>query len=207
MNLGPKPEVLCLSNRIFLILIATTTLLASMALPLKASEADALAIDANIRARHMPFGTLLDPIFDAPDSDQVVRYTRCGDSAIWTGHYLAAEAFRYKATGAPAALANVKAAIAGIKSLADVTGTNLLARCIIPMSSPYAQDLTQQEQGNGIYRNNSAGYFWVGNTSRDQYSGVFFGLSVAFSLVDDAAVRSSISGLTTRLLDFLQGHN
>jgi hypothetical protein len=52
------------------------------------AEADALAISANIQARHLPFGTILDPIFTAPDSNGIAGYTRCGDSAIWTGHYL-----------------------------------------------------------------------------------------------------------------------
>ena len=47
-----------------------------------ASEADAIAISQNIRARHMPFGTILDPIFAAPDSDEIIGYTHCGDSAI-----------------------------------------------------------------------------------------------------------------------------
>src|ERR1043165_4010074 len=89
-----------------------------------AAENDALAISANIQARHTPFGTVMDPIFSAPDrDDQIVGYTRCGDSAIWTGHYLAAEAFRYKVTHAPESLANATRAIAGIKGLLDVTGT------------------------------------------------------------------------------------
>src|SRR6266436_263501 len=99
-----------------------------------AAEPDALSIDKNLLARHMPFGTILDPIFDAPDSEQIVGYTRCGDSAIWTGHYLAAEAFRYKVTQSADALANVQKAIAGLKSLVDVTGTDLLARCLVPTS-------------------------------------------------------------------------
>src|SRR5258708_39669545 len=79
----------------------------------QASEPDALAISPNIQARHLPYGAIINPVFAAPDSDQIVSYTRCGDSAIWTGHYLAAEAFRYKVTGSADALANVKAAIAG----------------------------------------------------------------------------------------------
>ena len=69
-----------------------------------ASEADAIGISQNIRARHMPFGIIVDPIFASPDSDQIVGYTRCGDSAIWTGHYLAAEAFRYNVTKSAEAL-------------------------------------------------------------------------------------------------------
>jgi uncharacterized protein (TIGR03437 family) len=172
-----------------------------------AAESDALAISANIQARHLPFGTVLDPISGSAESNQVVGYTRCGDSAIWTGHYLAAEAFRYNVTHAPDALKNVKTSIAGIKSLVDVTGTNLLARCLVPMSSPFAAGIQSEESHSGIYTNNSAGEIWVGNTSRDQYSGVMFGLSVAFDMVDDAGVRSSVSDLVTRMIDFLRGHS
>ena len=174
-------------------------------IPARAGEQEALAISANIQARHFPYGSVLDPIYASASSDQIVGYTRCGDSAIWTGHYLAAEAFRYKVTHDPDALVNVRKAIAGIKAMADVTGTNLLARCLIPLDSPYAAGIRQEEAGNGIHT--APPYFWVGNTSRDQYSGVMFGLGVAYDMVDDADVKSSISDLVTRLIDFLRGHN
>jgi len=172
-----------------------------------AAETDAVAISGNIQARHVPYGAVLDPVFATPDSTQIVSYTRCGDSAIWTGHYLAAEAFRYRVTRSADALASVKGAVAGLKSLVDVTGINLLARCVVPVSSPYAQSITNEEQHNGIHTNASAGLYWIGNTSRDQYSGVFFGLGVTFDTVDDPAVRSTITDLVTRLLDNLQGHS
>jgi uncharacterized protein (TIGR03437 family) len=180
--------------------------MAALVSPAHATEANALAISANIQAAHVPYGTLLDPIFAGPASNQIVGYTRCGDSAIWTGHYLAAEAFRYQVTQSPAALANVKQAIAGIKSLLDVTGTNLLARCLVPLTSPYATGIQSEEAANGIYTNSTAGYFWVGNTSRDQYMGVIFGLGVAYDMVNDAGVQSSISQIATRLIQFLEGH-
>jgi uncharacterized protein (TIGR03437 family) len=169
-----------------------------------ATEADALAISANIQAIHFPYGTVLDPIFSGPASDQIVGYTRCGDSAIWTGHYLAAEAFRYQVTQSADALNNVNKAIAGIKSLLDVTGTNLLARCLVPLNSPYAAGIQSEEASNGIYTNSSAGYFWVGNTSRDQYMGVIFGLGVAYDMVDNASVQSSISQIAAQLIGFLE---
>ncbi len=173
--------------------------------PLGASERDALAISRNIRTRHMPFGTILDPVFSAPEGGEIVGYSRCGDSAIWTGHYLAAEAFRYNVTRSADALDNVRAALHGLQSLVDVTGTDLLARCIVPVSSPHAAAITQEEAQHGIYPSLLKGvpYYWVGNTSRDQYCGVFFGLGVAFDMVDDPAVRSQASVLGTRLLDFL----
>jgi len=182
---------------LFLFLAATATCLAS--------ESDALAISTTIQARHLPYGTIIDPVYAAPDSDQIVSYTRCGDSALWTGHYLAAEAFRYKVTGSPDAFTNIKAAIAGIKSLVDVTGNNLLARCIVPLNSPYAQSIMSEETANGIHTADP--WFWVGNTSRDEYSGVIFGLAVAYDMVTDSAVKASISNLVTLLVDFVKGHN
>jgi uncharacterized protein (TIGR03437 family) len=187
-------------------LLCAAALLIAIA-PARATEADALAISARIQSLHVPFGTVLDPIFAGPASEQIIGYTRCGDSAIWTGHYLAAEAFRYQVTQSADALKNVKQAIAGIQSLLDVTGTNLLARCLVPLNSPYAAGIEREESANGIYINSSAGYAWVGNTSRDQYMGVIFGLGVAYDMVNDAGVKSSISQIAQRLIGFLTGHN
>jgi hypothetical protein len=161
---------------------------------------NALAIDAIIQERHLPFGGIIDPIFAASDSQAIMGYTRCADSAIWTGHYLAAESYRYKVSGDPAALANAQAALAYLKTLVDVTGTDVLARCIVPINSSYAAGITSEESANGIHE--SGDNYWVGNTSRDEYLGVFFGLSVAYDLLD-AATQPAIQALATRLLNFL----
>ncbi len=177
-----------------------------LTMPALPSDADAIAISNNIQAKHLPYGTILDPIYASATSTQITDYTRCGDSAIWTGHYLAAEAFRYNVTGAADALTNVKAAIAGIQGLVDVTGTGVLARCQFPGTSPYAASIASQESSNGIFTNSSTGYQWVGNTSRDEYSGIFFGLGIAYDMVNDVGVQSSISSLVTTLLDFLRNH-
>ncbi len=118
----------------------------------QAAEPDALSILANIQSRHLPFGTILDPIFVSPSSNQIVGYTRCGDSALWTGHYLAAEAFRYAVTNAPDALTNARAAVSGLKTLVDVTGTDVLARCVVPANTPYEAGIASEEAANGIYK-------------------------------------------------------
>jgi uncharacterized protein (TIGR03437 family) len=169
-----------------------------------ASEADALAISAKIQSRFLPFGTILEPIYASPTSDQIIDYTDCGDSALWTGAYLAAEAFRYNVTQAADALNNVRSALAGLKALSDVTGDNRLARCMVPVNSPYAASIASQESSNTI--NQSPSWIWVGNTSRDEVVGAFFGLGAAFDLVNDASVRSDISDLATRLLGYIADH-
>ena len=49
-------------------------------------------------------------------------------------------------------------------------------------------------------------WIWVDNTSRDQVVGAFFGLGVAFDLVDDPAVKAGASDLATRLIGFISRH-
>jgi uncharacterized protein (TIGR03437 family) len=170
----------------------------------RAAEVDALAISKNIQNRHFPNSTLLDPIFDSPTGDQIVSYTRCGDSALFTGLYLAAESFRYNVTHSPDALANLNAALAGLQALSDVTGDNRLARCMVLANAPYAGDIASEEARNTVHQNPP--WIWVDNTSRDEIVGAFFGLSAAYDLVDDATVRKAAGALATRLMGFIADH-
>jgi len=204
-------------------IVGVALLVVIAALACHAAESNALAISQNIQAQHLPYGTILDPQFKSsdstsPDYSVIVSYTRCRDSAIWTGHYLAAESFRYAVTGSADALANVQGALNGISNLRQVTGTDVLARCLFPVDSPYAADLAAENAGLGIYQGQLQGqsYEWVGNTSRDQYSGVIFGLGVAYDMVSDcpsaqssdcAHVRNAVRQEVTRLLTNLLANN
>ena len=175
-----------------------------------ATEPDALAISANIQRLHVPYGTMIDPVFASsdplsPDFARLVSYTRAGDAAIWTGHYLAAEAFRYGVTRSREALRNVRNTVNGIAGLVEVTGTDLLARFYMPTTSPYVADITAGELKHTRREGTIDGqpYYWWGNTSRDQYSGVLFGLGVAYDIADDAQTRRHVTRVVTRMLDFL----
>jgi hypothetical protein len=175
-----------------------------------ATEPDAIAISANIQRLHVPYGTMIDPVFASsdpasPDFTRLVSYTRAGDAAIWTGHYLAAEAFRYGVTQSREALRNVRRTIDGIAGLVEVTGTDLLARFYMPTTSPYVADITAGEQRHTRREGVIDGqpYYWWGNTSRDQYSGVFFGLGVTYDMVNDEQTRRHVRRTVTRLLNFL----
>jgi hypothetical protein len=176
------------------------------------TEADAVAISQDIQASHWPYLTLLNPRYlsgdpNSPDYMTLAPtgYTQAADNAIWTGHYLAAEAFRYSVTHSDDALANVRKALHGITALIDVTRTDLLARFLVPRSSPYADGILAEEAKHGIHEAtyNGEPYAWLGNTSRDQYSGVFFGLGVAYSNVTDADIQNEIRSDVTRMLNFL----
>jgi hypothetical protein len=206
-------RMLCLNKNALRVLLITSFLLAGVR-TIHGSEIDALAISSNIQQFHIPYGSLLDPVFASsnpasPDYSTIVGYTHAGDSAVWTGHYLAAEAFRYQVTRSPEALANAWRAVWGIRVLLDITKTDVLARCFVAADSPYAAMIQQQESGHGFYYNNLGDrpYFWIGNTSRDQYSGVMFGLSVAYDMIDDPEMRAFIRNDVTRILNNLLSNN
>ncbi|HYO80051.1 MAG TPA: hypothetical protein VES20_01510 [Bryobacteraceae bacterium] len=169
-------------------------------------ESTALAISRDIPARHLPFGTVLDPMYMARDSTELQTYTRCGDSAIWTGHWLAAEAFRYAVTRSPEAFRAADLALLGMEKLTEVTGElRLLARCVVDPASPYAAGPRDEEKHHREYTGNFRGVnlIWFGNTSRDQYMGVFFGLSVAYEQIPEPSFRARISAVATKLIDRL----
>jgi hypothetical protein len=180
------------------------------------SQTAADAISQNVLANHFPLGIIVDAMFETSDTSNhtVVGYVHAGDAAIWTGHFLAAEAFRY-ASGNPAALDNVKAALDGIDRLSQITASGpagqtqpgLLARFYMPQDWAFKDTVFAREKASAFYTGSvgTVPYYWMGNTSRDQYSGVFFGLGVAATLIPagETAIQAQISAVATRLLDYL----
>ena len=104
-------------------------------------------------------------------------------------------------------LDNIQRSIAGIVRLVDVTGLDgdpdVLARFAVPAADQYAAAIMAGEAKHGDFTGTAYGVTnrWLGNTSRDQYPGVFFGLALAYDLVP--GVRPQVQPLVGRLLDFL----
>ncbi len=86
---------------------------------------------------HLPDGAVLS--IDTSSSTQKQSYGLENDSMIWSGHYLAAEAFRYAATTSPDALARLNTVLDGIKRNFDVTtdAVGMNGR-LTPVPSTYA---------------------------------------------------------------------
>jgi hypothetical protein len=177
-----------------------------------------------------PMSIVVDPQFASGDENDIERYNKleyfrhAGDAAIWTGHYLAAEAFRFAATGRGDARAAVDKALGGIERLVEVTATTStgqpqkprLARFYMPdqaddaWTAEYRAGILAHEKASAFFASSFGGkpHLWMGNTSRDQYSGVFFGLGVAYDLIPQASsdnTHERISTVVTKLLDYLLG--
>ena len=129
--------------------------------------------------------------FAAPDSREIVGYS-LSDSTIWTGTYLAAESFRYAVTGDPEAKDYAIQAVHALDAHLKITQvTGFIARFagpdVYPVNAGY-HGSDRYVAGTGEWE----GSFWVNNTSRDQYTGWFFGMATAYDLVDDEPTRELI---------------
>ncbi|MES1243954.1 MAG: hypothetical protein ABUT39_20290, partial [Acidobacteriota bacterium] len=174
--------------------------------------------------RPQPHGGLVNVIFPAGTTSNPVGYDDQQDSTIWTGTYLAAEAFRYAVATDPAekqeALANARTAVKTLDLFLRVTGDpGLLARFAGPMDqtalylagqspcstlAPPAKDHAGQDPtkpvdpaglccpANSCFPSADQRLFWLGGTSRDQYTGWFFGMGISYSLIDDPEMRATI---------------
>lgn len=187
----------------------------------RATPFEEVAQNVSLKARqvNMPHGPVLSAFMDTPQTDtwlegyrrggignlgSVVDYEAGGDSAIWTGHTLAAEAFRYGVTGESLALDSVGHLLKGVGALLDVNGgSGLLARNAAPERSLAGQAIVRA----GVFRRAQLfGETWVGRQgsngiSRDQYSGVMFGLSMAYEHVPQ--VRAECAYRIQMILDYL----
>jgi hypothetical protein len=98
----------------------------------------------------------------------------------------------------------VKHALGGIGKLLDANGsTGLLARNAAPVGSQVEQRMPDKFRTTVVdgvpWTTRQAGH----GISRDQYMGVFWGLSMTYELVDDPAVRAKCQRRLEMMLDYL----
>jgi len=150
-----------------------------------------------------PYGGTGYVYFDEPDSYGITGYS-FGDSTIWTGAYLAAEAFRYAVTGSSAAKANAIRTVHALDAHLKITQVpGFIARFGGPDASPWNAHYVGHDRyvlGTGEWE----GSFWLNNTSRDQYTGWFFGMALAYDLIDDEPTREMIRRDVQEVIDDIQ---
>ncbi len=164
----------------------------------------AMQLEALIQKRHLtPDGLLAYGIGLASPASEEVTGMAFSDMAIWSGCYVAAQAFRYAVTGDAATESQVRRSIEGLHFLQAVTGKpGLLARGIKRWDERNPEVGPEWHRGSGPFSN----YQWLGDVSVDQVDGVIFGYAVAFDLMDDPALRQSIGIHVKAIADHLIDH-
>ncbi|MEO5657283.1 MAG: hypothetical protein ABIO65_08035 [Nitrospiria bacterium] len=178
---------------------------AGIVLPLAFEHRHALADKAawfedKIGRSHLTSHGLLAYQID-PQRDDAFPTARA-DMAIWSGVYLAAEAFRYQATRSTDASDRLDVLVGGIESLVRVTGKpGLLARSIRrregsePLTDHWHRSPTDPD------------VLWLGNVSVDQLDGIVFGAGAAFDALDDGPSRRRVVEWTRAVVGHLVDHD
>ena len=171
----------------------------------------ALAYSLNFQEIHAPaFGCSVEVQFASEEDPAVLAYHDLGDSTIWTGNYVAAEAYRYNVTGEKQAK---EFGLRGVECLLAMEEVNekpgFISRWVGPAEPPFLNGSCEPEHDchivtEGPYKGN----FWIGNTSSDQYLGWWYGLSHAYDfLLDqdaDEPMRRRIRQAMKRVVDTLR---
>jgi len=161
-----------------------------------------------LRDRLMPVGGVFRGYFTDSTFTQVTVYAGTRDSPIWTGTYLATEALRYLATGAPDALDQVDETVRVLDRWWRISGDNgYLARYAAPTSSPQAVlnifNPTDPENHLDVPFEGDT-WHWKGNVSRDQYQGTMLGYVWAYEATNDTdlmeIIRANVVGFIEQLM-------
>jgi hypothetical protein len=157
----------------------------------------------------LAFGGVGDPRYsDPPTYSQRIALAGTGDSALWTGTYLAAEALRLMATGAPDARAHVRSLVETLHLWFNISPSpGVLARFVRPAGvddPPGIIDCNKDTHHCGVAYEGKL-YDYNGHVSRDQYQGVMLGYALAYEALGetDEAHRALIRDDVRQLVDEL----
>ncbi len=184
-----------------------TTLLYSMA----------MWFEDNIHKYHKPNDMIVNTRFNSSvnpsnGGGHPVGYSVSYDSAEWTGHYLMAEAFRYKVhkrdgnlTLADYALGNISNTLRGVDEILHVSGNGGMARYVWTLDeyAEWGMDPNNIQNDNHYQSTwNGTEYIFEDDTSRDMHNGIIMGLGFTYLLVDNAAIRANVTRLVEDMLDY-----
>jgi hypothetical protein len=163
-------------------------------------EQKAAAFEERVRLRHDRYGMVADSHL-AKSGDLSTNVLESSDNdGLWTAMYGAAECFRYAVTKNPDALARARRAIEAVLFLEEVTGVpGLPARSYVKKGDARPKD--------GVWHWTADRQIqWKGDTSSDELVGHFFILSIAYDLLDDAALKGRMAAAARKMMDTIIAH-
>ena len=143
--------------------------------------------DQVARTQHLTSGdNLLRNLDLTEDLSAVKNWQHTENTILWSGIYLASQAFRYAVTGEAEAVENARTVVSGLNDLTRVTGIKgLYGRCLIKPGVVYNY---YGENSDAWVESTAAGYEgwkFKHDVSKDGYDGLMFGYAVALEHFDD----------------------
>jgi hypothetical protein len=158
--------------------------------------------------RHIWHGWSLN-MFKPDDPNGDYKLSTYGDSSFMGGQCTAAMAYRHAVEKTPESLATIRTLVEGWRFFQRLTGVpGLSGRGFAWKDDPCEGGMktgpfwpddpdSRHYRGTGEFD----GWFWIGDASRDQYTGAVLGNAVAYDLVDDPGVRDNARTFLVALAD------
>ncbi len=180
--------------------VRTETGFAHLRFPSMTLEEKARRFEERIRDRHLRHG-LVAPCRLVRPGDLSSAVVRPDDNdGLWTAIYIAAESFRFAATGSEEARRHAGEAYRALARLEEVSGIpGLPARSVAEPLEPTGDDGEWHSSPDGKW-------LWKGDTSSDEIDGHFFAAAVFHHLAATEEERESIRRNIRAIMDHIIGH-
>ncbi len=162
-------------------------------------EEKAAYFEERIQKRHYRLGYVSDAGLENPGDTEHFFYHASDNDGLWTGLYVAAEAYRYGATKDPAAR---RLAATSLQAMLELTRKCTLrgyvARALVRKDEP------KTRKSGGEWHSTADGqYEWKGDTSSDEIDGHLYAYSIYFDLVADEEEKRQIAEVTELFMDYI----
>jgi hypothetical protein len=175
-----------------------------------------------VRARHVrPPGLVEHCVLSEPGNLASFKPTDTDNDGMYTGLYVAAESFRFAATGVRQAAENASASYRAMEFLQTVSDTpGFVARTVIPsdwtnmadrnrtytpqqVAAERVGDPRFKQVENRWRKSRDGKWLWKGDTSSDEITGHYFAYGVYYDLVADATERRRVAEHVRRITDYI----
>ena len=185
----------------------------------------AVMLEDNYQAYHTVNGIVWEARYAEANDEQPSQYGNGGDSAIFTGFYLAGAVYRFLTTGQTGDLDAVFEAARGLHILTHVSGTpGVIARCAFPAAQAaqwrYPEAWQERIDNGHVYESpadipdigNPSAYYppmiYYTRATRDQLTGILYGTGVALAELDpdnyDAETAYAVQKVRDILYDVIR---
>jgi len=173
------------------IFVATSTGLSIITATNITLEEKAEVLDLGQYERHNRFGMFSKCFLSVPGDLSSSYLVDDDNDGQWTNQYLASQSFRYAVTGSETAKQYADEAANAMVKLLTITGKKgFFARSIV---EPVGDDKTCPPLSAGEWHlSEDELWCWKGDTSKDEYVGHIFGLSLYYDLVADDAQKKKV---------------
>jgi len=160
------------------------------------------ALDEALQKHHVRDGFVAHASLQKPGdvTTAVIQPTNDNDG-LWTSIYVAAEAFRYGATGDAAAKRNARRSLEALMLLERVSGIpGFVARSVVPTGAGPVR------WGGEWHRSADGRWWWKGDTSSDEVVGHYFAYSIYYDVAADEREKEEIVQYVARITDHILDH-